>query len=70
MDIAVLAIDLPSRLVMAQVEESTLLPCQEDETRCTTVLRLLVRDVGAPSDALVPALQDMPFVRVVAGKGR
>jgi hypothetical protein len=70
LDAAVLAVDQPNRAVMVQLDDELLAPCGKPGggSACQTVLRLVVREEGAPSMG-APVLQSMPFVRV-AGASR
>lgn len=62
LDPSVLAVDQPNRAVLVQVEDEALGPCKSSNTPCQTVLRMVVREAGAPTST-APTLQRMPFVR-------
>ena len=69
LDPAVLAVDQPNRAVLVQVEDEVLGSCKQPEVPCQTVLRMVVRELGAPSST-GPVLQSMPFVRLTARGSR
>ena len=70
-DPSVLAVDQPNLAVLVSVEEDVLAPCgKKGEGRaCQTVLRLVVRESGAPTES-GPILWGMPFVEVTENKGK
>lgn len=70
-DPSVLSVDQPNRAALVSVDDDVLVPCGKkgEGGPCQTVLRLVVRELGAPT-LEGPVLSGMPFVKVADGSGR